>query len=159
MKIRIGDVVTGEQIAALGDVALDGVNATVAGYAFRVCAASEEWVCRSVPETRAQRKARRAREAAEAARQEAMEMARKLGWKDFVCWYVARATAKEPHRGYTVRKSDRGFAIWDCQHPGVPPMLNQDARTVYSWFERLPLVTLSREADAIRFEAFGPRTA
>lgn len=140
--IKLLDVVTGEQIAALGDVDLDGDKARVAGYEFRINCYSEEWECVVVPPTAAEKAAQR-----DAAR--VRDAARAMSWHEFVCWHVARRTARKAHEGYTVRKSANGWAIMF----GGCAQVDRDANTVYGWLERLPLVTLSREADAARYEA------
>ncbi len=139
-RIKRYDTVTEEQIAALGDVVLDGMMAKVSGYTFRLSTHSDTWSCSATPQSKAER------DAAEIA-----DAARSMPWHEFVCWCVARKTARKAHDGYTVRKSAAG---WSIIFAGSP-MVDRDASTVYSWLERLPLLQLSREADQARNDAFG----
>jgi hypothetical protein len=79
-----------------------------------------------------------------------VEAAKTMGWKDFVCHYVATATAKKPVRGHAVRRAGN---LWELTFNGVADMAPMTAEVAYSWFERLPLLALSREADDVRYDA------
>jgi hypothetical protein len=87
------------------------------------------------------------------AAQEALDLkARTMPWQMFVCGYVAEKTAATTVQGYSARQVGDGDS-WELLFMGTPQFKPMDARTLYSWFERLPLVTLSREADEIRLQA------
>ena len=75
------------------------------------------------------------------------QAARTLPWHEFVCTYVAAKTAKEPVQSYSVR---RAGDLWELCYMDTPQYKPMDADTMYSWFERSPLLRLSREADDFR---------
>lgn len=82
-----------------------------------------------------------------------------LPWHVFICHAVAVQTRK-PLDGYTVAQVAKVGArnpsakAWEIRFNGVAMFPPVDASTAYSWFERLPLVKLSREADALRSFAY-----
>ena len=83
-------------------------------------------------------------------------MARTMPWHEFVCTHVAMATAKEPVAGYTARAVTGGWELCFMGSAQFPPM---SASTLYSWFERLPLITASRAADEFRYTALTAKAA
>ena len=98
-----------------------------------------------------------AKRAADRAEDERLaEMARTMPWHEFVCTHVAAATAKEPVAGYTVRAVTDGWELCFMGSAQFPPM---SASTLYSWFERLPLITASRAADEFRYAALTAKAA
>ena len=100
----------------------------------------------SVKKLRAEHAAREERAAFE-------RMSLTMPWQMFVCTYVAAKTVKVAHAGYSVRQIGTDDA-WELTFGGAPLYPPMTARIAYSWFERLPLVTLSREADEIRMRAY-----
>lgn len=74
--------------------------------------------------------------------------ARRMGWKEFIAWHIARVTARRPHEGYSVAIVEGGLV--ELRFGGIALYAPMTPETAYSWFERCPLVTLSRDADEIR---------
>lgn len=71
-----------------------------------------------------------------------------LGWKDFVCTYVALATSRKAADGRQLKKTDGGWVLYFMGSAMFAPMT---AETAYSWFQRTPgLVSLMRDADDLR---------
>ena len=131
------------------DVELQGSVARDAGYEFRVSSHNNDtWICTKAPPT--PKEARTAHE-----ERVLEEAARTKPWHDFVCWYVARKTARKAHAGYRVRPSPKGWAIYFGDVAGAGPQVNADADSVYGWFERTALRPLALEADEVRAKALG----
>lgn len=75
-------------------------------------------------------------------------------WKTFVAEYVVATTARKEGRelvgGYQVKKVNGGYTILlGSLNPGYGVM---NAETLYSWFCRLPLNYLARQADDLRID-------
>ena len=83
------------------------------------------------------------------------EAARTKGWQEFDGHYEAQKTAKDGAKDYSVHGP--GNARQLC-YMGSPMFASMTASTLYSWMERtVPLLRLSREADAFRIDTLMPR--
>ena len=95
--------------------------------------------------------------AAKKAAEAMIEAARTMPWHQFVCHYVAAATAREPADGYTVRGSGDS---WEFCFMGSSQFGSMSASSLYSWLERtMPLQRLSRDADNFRGEVLSRKAA